>query len=255
MTTRKAPERKAPFFLRGIAKLGCEIRAFSTRSAGVVPGLSFHGTQSDIVYVLVVYQKNGAQSSATLFLCSTANASFCCCSLGRRQPGSSAEGTMNWNAKDYNEISLNCIWSEHVRAAPFRAVQCTPSRRLFFAARENRPPCRNARAERARVRVLRPASGGEGGEADSKGYQDDVHVQSVLVARAEQRPWQSPYAAHRPNATQGAATPGARRQRRTRPRRAPAAAAAACCSLSLSHSHSLTLTLSSAGSLASQRFD
>eukprot|EP00900_Chrysochromulina_parva_P009644 jgi/Chrpa1/18681/Chrysochromulina_OHIO_Genome00018495-RA len=21
---------------------------------------------------------------------------------------------MNWNAKDYNEISLNCIWSEHV---------------------------------------------------------------------------------------------------------------------------------------------
>jgi len=115
-------------------------------------------------------------------------------------------------------------------------VQCNARpAAVFFAARENRPPCRNARAERARVRVLRPASGGEGGEADSKGYQDDVHVQSVLVARAEQRPWQSPYAAHRPNATQGAATPGARRQRRTRPRRAPAAAAA-CCSLSLSHS-------------------
>ena len=254
MTTRKAPKRKAPFFLRGIAKLGCEIRAFGTRSAGVVPGLSFHGTQSDIVYVLVVDQ-NGAQCSADVVsLCARPHASFFCCTLGRRQPGRSAEGTMNWNAKDYNEISLNCIWSEHVRAAPFRAVQCTPSRRLFFAARENRPPCRNARAERARVRVLRPASGGEGGEADSKGYQDDVHVQSVLVARAEQRPWQSPYAAQSPNATQGAATPGARRQRRTRPRRAPAAAAA-CCSLSLSLTHSLTLTLSSAGSLASQRFD
>jgi hypothetical protein len=43
---------------------------------------------------------------------------------------------MNWNAKDYNEISLNCIWSEHVRAAPFRAVQCTPSRRLLCSQGE-----------------------------------------------------------------------------------------------------------------------
>ena len=141
--------------------------------------------------------------------------------LGRRQPGSSAVGTMNWNAKDYNEISLNCIWSEHVRAAPFVALQCTPSRRLLFAATV-RPF--GTPGLSSRVRVLRPASGGEGGEADSKGYQDDVHVQSVLVARAEQRPRQPPYAAQRPNAAQGAAIPGARRQRRTRPRRAPAAA-------------------------------
>ena len=142
--------------------------------------------------------------------------------LGRRQPGSSAVGTMNWNAKDYNEISLNCIWSEHVRAAPFVALQCTPSRRLLFAATV-RPF--GTPGLSSRVRVLRPASGGEGGEADSKGYQDDVHVQSVLVARAEQRPRQPPYAAQRPNAVQGAAIPGARRQRRPgwRARRARAA--------------------------------
>jgi hypothetical protein len=56
--------------------------------------------------------------------------------LAAANPGRSAEGTMNWNAKDYNEISLNCIWSEHVRAAPFRAVQCTPSRRLLCSQGE-----------------------------------------------------------------------------------------------------------------------
>ena len=190
--------------------------------------------------------------------------------LGRRQPGSSAVGTMNWNAKDYNEISLNCIWSEHVRAAPFVALQCTPSRRLLFAATV-RPF--GTPGLSSRVRVLRPASGGEGGEADSKGYQDDVHVQSVLVARAEQRPRQPPYA-QRPNAAQGAAIPGARRQRRTRPRRAPAAACLLLLLLSLSLSlsslflslslslslsslslsHTLSLS-SSAVSLESQRFD
>ena len=27
---------------------------------------------------------------------------------------------MNWNAKDMSEISLNRIWSEHVRASPTR---------------------------------------------------------------------------------------------------------------------------------------
>jgi hypothetical protein len=92
-------------------------------------------------------------------------------------PGSEVD--MNWKTTKFDEVSMNKIWSEHVRR-PAR-----PSRQAHLVRTSSRNRQQRALSQRRRLASV----GHKGDELRSKIAQDQIHAESVPVNHYEQRPW------------------------------------------------------------------